>query len=942
MEEVRAVVFSMNPNSAPGPDAFFSSHTMPRYMTQACLVLLPKVEFPSSLSEYRPISLSNFINKIISKLICSRISTFLPKMISPNQTGFVKGRSISENIMLAQEIVQGIKKPNIGANVVIKLDMAKAYDRVSWSFTCIILRRLGFSELLIDMVWRTLSNNWYSVIVNGTRCGFFHSTRGLKQGDPLAPALFILGAELLSRMLNNLTHDQFFNGFYMERRGPQITHLSFADDIIIFTSGSTYSLQKIMDTLQSYENTSGQLINKNKSHFMTSSSAFPYTIRRIKQITGFTRKESPLTYLGCPLYTGRKRTVHFNPIVSKVVGRIRGWHGKLLSYGGRATLIKHVLQSIPIHLLSAVSPPKTVLRQIEKLAANFFWGMDSDKNKYHWASWQQLSNTLDEGGVGFKSIEHVCRSLELKQWWWFRTKQTLWSSFLKAKYCQRSHPVQKKWDSGQSQTWKKLMSNKKEAEPHIQWILHSGSSSFWWDNWLGSGNLASFRQQRGRPGNIKVSSLWSSGSWDIHKLNNLAPPHMIQTIIQTPIHFNPLVPDKPIWTPTASGDFTCASAWHVIRQKKPKLLTNTLTWHKRIPFKWSFCLWRALRNKLPTDARVARFSNPTVSKCVCCIRPGFETVDHLFSTGHFAKTVWKIYAAPMGIQINPMPLSMLIVKWGLLKRTNLVHKLKNRCSSKYGSKNSSLSRTCYSIETDINLLLKATYGNIHWPIKWPDTALIIENLSHQVRIYQVAWGKPASGVVKVNTDGSALGNPGKIGAGIIIRDHNGNFIHAISSPLGEGTNNQAETQAAHIGIMSTLQITFWGSSHWLTLSSPMFNQLREYPLKEIDPPWSNTYSHMQHNLQILDAEKAEIPGNHPSVSVSGISISYAHSAETVSIDASLSIQPYMHPSTCLKTDPSLTTASQMPVSPIHNQTVTDSTFCTNAPTLTTAENTADL
>nr|XP_016490751.1 PREDICTED: uncharacterized protein LOC107810475 [Nicotiana tabacum] len=144
--------------------------------------------------------------------------------------------------MNGKEIVQGIKKPNKGTNVVIKLDMAKAYDRVSWSFTCIMLRRMGFNERIIDMIWKTMSNNWYSVIINGTRCDFFHSTRGLKQGDLLAPSLFIIGAELLFRMLNKLTHDKFFNGFYMEKRGPQVKHLSFADDIIIFTSGGRASL----------------------------------------------------------------------------------------------------------------------------------------------------------------------------------------------------------------------------------------------------------------------------------------------------------------------------------------------------------------------------------------------------------------------------------------------------------------------------------------------------------------------------------------------------------------------------------------------------------------------------------------------------------------------------------------------------------------------------
>ncbi|XP_019241989.1 PREDICTED: uncharacterized protein LOC109222035, partial [Nicotiana attenuata] len=260
-------------------------------------------------------------------VIGSRLGPILPKIISANQSGFVKGRNISQNIMLAQEIVHGIKKPTMGSNVVIKHDMAKAYERVSWSFTCIMLRRMGFSEMIIDMIWRTMSNNWYSVIVNGTRCGFFQSTRGLKQGDPLAPSLFIIGAELLSRMLNLLNHDQPFHGFYMQKRGPQINHLSFAGDIIIFTSGRRTSLRKIMWILSNYESTSGQLINRHKSPFMTAPCVLPSAVRRIQRETSFYRKDSPLTYLGCPLYTCRIRIMYFNGLISKVLGRIKGWHG---------------------------------------------------------------------------------------------------------------------------------------------------------------------------------------------------------------------------------------------------------------------------------------------------------------------------------------------------------------------------------------------------------------------------------------------------------------------------------------------------------------------------------------------------------------------------------------------------------------------------------------
>ena len=189
-DEVKRIIMSMNPNSSPGPDgfggkfyqecfeiikddlisvikSFYTANIMPRYMSHACLVLLPKVEHPNRLKDYRPISLSNFINKIISKIMSTRLSSVLPSMVSDNQSGFVKSRSISENIILAQEIIYGMKLPKEGSNVVIKLDMVKAYDRVSWAYICIVLRKMGFSEVFIDRIWRIMSNNWYSVVING-------------------------------------------------------------------------------------------------------------------------------------------------------------------------------------------------------------------------------------------------------------------------------------------------------------------------------------------------------------------------------------------------------------------------------------------------------------------------------------------------------------------------------------------------------------------------------------------------------------------------------------------------------------------------------------------------------------------------------------------------------------------------------------------------------
>lgn len=132
--------------------AFFCGHTLPRFITHTNLVLLPKKKSVKDFSDMRPISLCNFINKIISRLIHVRLSLVIPRLVSLNQMGFVKGKSITKNMLLVQEIIRDIWIRKKWHNVVVKLDMAKAYDRVLWVFLTKVLRKFGFSEVIIDMI----------------------------------------------------------------------------------------------------------------------------------------------------------------------------------------------------------------------------------------------------------------------------------------------------------------------------------------------------------------------------------------------------------------------------------------------------------------------------------------------------------------------------------------------------------------------------------------------------------------------------------------------------------------------------------------------------------------------------------------------------------------------------------------------------------------------
>ncbi|KAK6780086.1 hypothetical protein RDI58_022270 [Solanum bulbocastanum] len=183
-------------------------------------------------------------------------------------------------------------------------------------------------------------------------------------------------------------------------------------------------MKLIMSTLEVYEHVSDQLINKEKSHFIVPTNTTQDIIDKIQKVTGFSLKDSPITYLGCPLYIGRQRILYYSQLVEKVSKKFCGWQDRLLSYAGKIILIKHTLQSIPIHIMAAISPPSTTIKYIETIIADFFWGREQDKRKYHWASLETMCLPYADGGVGIRRLIDIFTSLQYKLWWNFRIKNS--------------------------------------------------------------------------------------------------------------------------------------------------------------------------------------------------------------------------------------------------------------------------------------------------------------------------------------------------------------------------------------------------------------------------------------------------------------------------------------------------------------------------------------
>ncbi|WMV46844.1 hypothetical protein MTR67_040229 [Solanum verrucosum] len=305
----------------------------------------------------------------------------------------------------------------------------------------------------------------------------------------------------------------------------------------------------------------------------------------------------------------------------------------------------------------------------------------------------------------------------------------------------------------------------------------------------------------------------ANGQWDIERVIQQVPPTYVPSILSTQLHLQQGLPDLPILSLTTNGEFSFSSAWNEIREKRTKTKINTCTWHKNIPFKCSFLVWRAIRSKLPTNEKINSFGGEP-SDCYCCNNMGMDTIEHTFNSGKFAKYMWKYFADSLGMQT----LRYLLMRWWSTEYKNKAHKLimqstpificwnlwKNRCVKKYGGKHSNIAKVKFAVFKDTFRLLHTVFPYIEWPSSWTKLVPMIEGCTHETKVTLVQWNKPQNQWIKLNANGSALSNTGRIEVGGILRNSTGELIMAYAVPLGEGTNNQAETYGPWIERRSVL------------------------------------------------------------------------------------------------------------------------------------------
>jgi hypothetical protein len=399
MNDIDEALSQMHPLKSPGPDGFSACFYQRSWssirsevgkavldfvnygifdplVNSTYIVLVPKKNRPSCVIDYRPISLCNVLYKLMAKVLADRMKKMLNYIISQNQSTFLPGRLITDNIIVAFEALHSMKTRLKGRQgyMALKLDMSKAYDRVEWVFLETIMRRLGFNDKWVDLIMVCVRTVTYSVLINGVPHGLIKPTRGIRQGDPLSPYLFILCAEGLSSILHKAEREGRISGLAIATRGTKINNLFFADDNLLFCKANFVEWGNVQEILDVYEKASGQKLNREKTFIFFSKNTKQEFKEYIASTGGISVSSNFERYLGLPAIIGQSRRMAFAGMKGRIWERMQGWSETFLSQAGKEVLLKAVIQAIPTYSMSVFQLPKNLCKDINSLMSKFFWG----------------------------------------------------------------------------------------------------------------------------------------------------------------------------------------------------------------------------------------------------------------------------------------------------------------------------------------------------------------------------------------------------------------------------------------------------------------------------------------------------------------------------------------------------------------------------------------
>ncbi|KAA3467625.1 reverse transcriptase [Gossypium australe] len=830
-EEIWKALKEIGPTKSPGPDGFPALfyqrywHIVGNDVTGYCLgilnerkgvedinntdiVLIPKVSHPSNMVNFRPISLCSVIYKIVVKAVANRLQGVIGNCIDKVQSAFVPGRLISDNVLLAYEILHTFKKKRTGRKgfMTVKVDMSKAYDRVEWDFLKKIMLKMGFAESWVDLIMKCISTVSYSVITNGGRGSNFKPARGLRQGDPLNPFLFLICSEGLSSLMRLAKVEGLIKGARASRRGPEISHLLFADDCILFGEATDKGARILRDILKEYEGCSCQCINFNKSIIFFSANTSNAQRDETSLVLGVRSSTCPKKYLGLPNVVGRRKKESFQNLIDRIMLKIDGWSTRLLSQGGKEVFIKSVLQSIPTYAMSCFLLPKVLCEKIDRKITNYWWQKGKGKRGIHWCQWKHLCRSKEEGGLGFRNMAQFNIALLAKQGWRLLTYlDSLVAQVFKAKYYPHGDFLHSRLGSSGSYVWRSLWSSRAILEKGIFWRVGTGRDiSVTNDAWIPNCSIVNLATDDPLVHIDKVSDLIISHDrkWDRDLIENTFPAEIAEQIIRIPLALEPHE-DLRVWRGELSGDFSVRSAYKLLQQFEPTvyaLQTSYKEFYKKLwridlPLKVKLLIWKISWNYLPTKVNLACRRVTSNTLCPRCGQSA-EDMNHLFRECPVSKAVWRNMSDPDFVMFPEAE----FIEW--LTRVLVLLSLE-KCRLYCG--------LLWVIWEDRNSRMHNERGRssqemIKFVIGYIKELDELKSVEQKTMFIEKKWRPPPGQMLKINFDGAFEARRKRAALGVVVRDRKGRILLS-KSELYNGVESAfaAEALACRLATITALE-----------------------------------------------------------------------------------------------------------------------------------------
>ncbi|XP_038974801.1 uncharacterized protein LOC120106025 [Phoenix dactylifera] len=837
--EIREAVWSLGGDKAPGPDGFppvffqrywmivgrdvtaaiqqfFSTAVIAAEWQRTFIALIPKRQDATEPSHFRPISLCTTLYKVTTKILAIRLRGVLPRLISPEQGAFLEGRSISDNVLIAQEFMFDLSRAPMRRSLMgVKLDMERAYDRMRWDFVQQSLRLFGVHETWIRWAMSCIRGPSFALLVNGSPSRFFSSSGGLRQGCPLSPLLFIICADALSRFLRQAVMSQELEAYRPVEGAVAISHLLFADDCMLLARSTRQSARVIDQILRDYCALSGQQVNLDKSAVIFSPKTRGALKRSILEVLGVGEQGGMMSYLGVPLCGRRLRIRDCVSLVTSVRRRLEGWQSHSLSMMGRIVLVRSVLSSVPIYLLSHVDIPVSVLRSLEQLFREFIWGRRSGRGGIHLVAWESVCQPTSAGGLGVQSLmtrrevlaaRHVARFV--------LEPESMWSSLMRAKYGVLVPGG--RMERHLSPTWRVMCARAMVVLSEIRWVIGDGHSiDVLEDSWVTDWPICRLPTMvdSARLAGCRVRDLLDSeGShWRVGLIREVFGEQLAEMILALPIPSGG-VSDRLLWTPTGQSRVRARDLCALFCRTPARQIEGGWIWRLRIHPRVALFIWKVAWGCLPTRSLLVRRGMEVSQFCETC-GDIVETIEHVLLLCPRARQIWQCSSVPLidAVVSTQDLLRMLrdsmsrprLAAEGILRAYLSYHIWLDRNAGIFegrrGLPRMVVDRAARHAREVMVAATEFSSGMARdiWGSPFAVSAPLFVTVS---------WVPPPLGYLKVNFDGSKSLDGLTGGVGFVIRDHGGRLVAAGGRRTPGITVVGAELRAAWEGLSYARQV----------------------------------------------------------------------------------------------------------------------------------------